>query len=531
MTAKLRVFVSSVQKELEDERLIVQNLVNTDMFLSAHCVPVLYEFEPASPDKALEGCLKALDICHIYLLIVAIQYGSLVGDLSITHAEYRRAKAKKLPVLAFIRGDRTLKREVGTDALLKELDADGPKYKRFGNVIELQKEVRAALVKLLKDRHGISPSSDENEIALQTIEATSAFESQPLKRIHWTELDHTVARHLVAAADDKNPDKLSDADLLSGASLRGLIWQDSSSGEHYATAAGIVLLAKDPSAVFPQSRIAANAYGGTEKGEPIDRRDIRQPLPRAIQETIDFLIRNMRHTQTVRGFARVEVDEYPYEALREAIINAVAHRDYEIRGASIRIEKYADRISILSPGLPPPPLTLAKLRSLKYLPCSRNPNIARALSYFERIEEQGDGLRRMVTATKDMGLPAPEFSINDGHFSVVFTGPGKSLAKLNSQQARPIFAVEPSVIDTLTANQKTIMRELLKNRQVQVPKLAVRLKVTEQAIRKDMAKLQKMRLIEKRGSARATYYVLNEAVKITPPGGALVITGETPIKS
>ena len=134
MTAKLRVFVSSVQKELEDERLIVQNLVNTDMFLSAHCVPVLYEFEPASPDKALEGCLKALDICHIYLLIVAIQYGSLVGDLSITHAEYRRAKAKKLPVLAFIRGDRTLKREVGTDALLKELDADGPKYKRFGNV-------------------------------------------------------------------------------------------------------------------------------------------------------------------------------------------------------------------------------------------------------------------------------------------------------------------------------------------------------------------------------------------------------------
>ena len=363
MTAKLRVFVSSVQKELEDERLIVQNLVNTDMFLSAHCVPVLYEFEPASPDKALEGCLKALDICHIYLLIVAVQYGNLVGDLSITHAEYRRAKAKKLPVLAFIRGDRSLKREVGTDALLKELDADGSKYKRFGNVIELQKEVRAALVKLLKDRHGISPSSDENEIALQTIEATSAFESQPLKRIRWAELDHSVARHLVAAADDKNPDKLSDADLLSGASLRGLIWQDSSSGEHYATAAGIVLLAKDPSAVFPQSRIAANAYGGTEKGEPIDRRDIRQPLPRAIQETIDFLIRNMRHTQTVRGFARVEVDEYPYEALREAIINAVAHRDYEIRGASIRIEKYADRISILSPGLPPPPLTLAKLRS------------------------------------------------------------------------------------------------------------------------------------------------------------------------
>jgi len=59
MTASRRVFVSSVQKELEDERLIVQNLVNTDPFLAAHCVPVLYELEPASPEKALDGCLRS----------------------------------------------------------------------------------------------------------------------------------------------------------------------------------------------------------------------------------------------------------------------------------------------------------------------------------------------------------------------------------------------------------------------------------------------------------------------------------------
>ena len=91
MTATLRVFVSSVQKELEDERLIVQNLVSTDLFLSAHCVPVLYEFEPASADKALEGCLKSLDACHVYLLIVGVQYGTPVDKMSITHAEYRRA--------------------------------------------------------------------------------------------------------------------------------------------------------------------------------------------------------------------------------------------------------------------------------------------------------------------------------------------------------------------------------------------------------------------------------------------------------
>ena len=140
MSQKLNVFVSSVQKGLEDERVIVQNLLNTDAFLSAHCFPVLYEFEPASPDKAMEGCIKCLDACQVYLLIIASQYGSLVGDISITHAEYRRAKQRKLPVLAFIKGDRSIKREIGTDGLLKEVEADGLKYKRFGSVIELRKK-------------------------------------------------------------------------------------------------------------------------------------------------------------------------------------------------------------------------------------------------------------------------------------------------------------------------------------------------------------------------------------------------------
>ena len=114
MTAKLRVFVSSVQKELEDERLIVQNLVNTDPFLAVHCVPVLYELEPASPTKALGGCLESLDGCQVYLLIVGVRYGTPAGELSITHAEYRRAKERKLPVLAFIKGDRRVVREEGT---------------------------------------------------------------------------------------------------------------------------------------------------------------------------------------------------------------------------------------------------------------------------------------------------------------------------------------------------------------------------------------------------------------------------------
>lgn len=371
---KLRVFISSVQKELEDERLIVQNLLNTDSFLSTHCVPVLDECEPASPDKALEGCLKVLDGCQVYVLVVAAQYGARIGELSITHVEYRRAKDLGLPVLAFIKGDRGVKREEGTEALLGEIDTDGFKYKRFGNVIELQKEVRAALLKLLKERFGITPSSEEDQIARQTIEATSAFESQPLKRIAWKDLDQEVARRLVAAAEGIRPEKLRDSDLLSGVSLRGLVWRDAESGEHQATAAGIVLLARDPSAVFPQCRILADAYRSTEPdGDPRDHEDIRGPMPLAIERAVAFIDRNTRHPMRVVGLNRVRLDEYPVEGLREALVNAVAHRQYEDAGRKIMLEVFADRVIVSSPGLPPAPVTIAKLRSGKYRPCSRNP--------------------------------------------------------------------------------------------------------------------------------------------------------------
>lgn len=200
MSRELRVFVSSVQKELEDERLIVHNLLTTDPFLSAHCTPVLFELEPASPEKAIEQCLQVLDTCDAAVLMVAVEYGALVGSVSITHAEYRRAKERNLPILAFIKGDRRLKRDEGTDRLLADLEADGLKYKRFGNVIELQKEVRAALARLLRDRFRVAPSSDENEIADQTIEATSPFESQTLTGLRWVDLDHEVMRRLVMAA-------------------------------------------------------------------------------------------------------------------------------------------------------------------------------------------------------------------------------------------------------------------------------------------------------------------------------------------
>jgi ATP-dependent DNA helicase RecG len=506
MSTNLQVFVSSVQKELEDERLIVQNLLNTDAFLSAHCVPVLYEFEPASPDTATEGCLKALDGCQVYLLIVGIQYGTRVGKLSITHTEYRRSKERKLPILAFIKGERITKREEGTDALIHELDSDGLKYKRFGNVIELQKEVRAALVKLLKDQFGIAPSSDENEIAKQTIEATSPFESQPLERIRWEDLDHRVATHLVGTAESRKPEDLSEEDLLSGILIRGLVWRQPESGRYYATAAGIVLLAKDPSVIFPQCRILADAFRGTEPdGDPRDHDDITGPMPTVIDRAVAFVDRNTRHPMKVVGLNRIRLDEYPVEALREALVNAVAHRRYEDAGRKIMLEVFSDRVVISSPGLPPAPITIASLRKGKYRPCSRNPVLAQCLSYFHRIEERGSGFRRMRDQMLDHGLEKPVIGTDTGYFQVIFPGPGDDIDRIRVPEAR--LLVTPAVEAQLNERQKRMVLLLVQGDELTSRRCEEDFHVTRDTTARDFKLLIELGVARKQGKGRSTRYV------------------------
>jgi predicted HTH transcriptional regulator len=507
----LRVFVSSVQRELEDERVTVQNLINTDSFLLKHCLSVLYEYEPASPDKALEGCLKSLDACDVYLLIVGSEYGSLVGDISITHAEYRRAKETRLPVLAFIKGDRRAKREDGTQELLKELDGDGFKYKRFGNVIELQKEVRSALVRLLEERFSIAPSSDEDQIAAQTIEATSSFETKLFPQVLWKHLDHDLARKLLAAAEKRAPEQIEAAELQAGASLRGLISLDADTGQYQATGAGMVLLAKDPSAALPQCRILCDAYPGTEPGSSSsDHEDIRVPAPQAVERAIAFVRRNTRHPMRVVGLNRVTLDEYPVEALREALVNAVAHRRYEDAGRKVMVEVFADRVVISSPGLPPSPITLASLRRGNYRPCSRNPVLAQCLSYFHRLEERGSGFRRMRQSMRDHGLEAPLLGSLDGYFEVIFKGPGNDLDRLTVPTSA--LLVTPAIEAQLSERQKKIMAQAVREGSVTTGWCIKELGVVRDTAHRDLVGLTEFGLLEAQGAGRSAKYV--------PKGGA-----------
>ena len=507
--SKLRIFVSSVQKELENERQAVLSLVSTDPFLQQHCEVVLYELEPAFPEKSLEGCLNTLDTCAVYLTIIWKEYGHIVDALSITHHEYQHAKKRKLPIFIYVKGPSELKREDGVNELLKEIRKDDLKYKRFNIFIDLQHEIRSSLLKFLKSERGVSPSSDENETAEQTIDATSDFEIQKVQRMTWDYLNIDLARKFVAIAEMKSETKINKKEILQNLLLRGLFWKDAASEEYYATAAGTLLFAKDPSVVFPQCRIMVDAYSGTEvDNKPLDHDDIRASLPVAIEQAIAFINKNTRHPIRIVGLNRITLDEYPVEALREALVNAIAHRDYNDGSRKIIVEKFADRIVISSPGRLPHPLTIKKLQTGKYKPCSRNPIIAQCLSYFHRIEERGSGFRRMKAQMLDHGLDQPLLGTDSGYFQVIFQGPGDDLDKLRLPAGIIGQEIVPSLEQQLSDRQKKIMAEALKTGSVTTKWCIQELKVVRDTAYRDLQGLVKLNLLVPKGSGRSAMYIL-----------------------
>jgi ATP-dependent DNA helicase RecG len=262
--------------------------------------------------------------------------------------------------------------------------------------------------------------------------------------------------------------------------------------------------------VFPQCRILADAYRGSEPdGAPLDHEDIRGPMPVSIDRAVTFIQRNTRHPIRVIGLNRVHLDEYPVEALREALVNAVAHRQYEDAGRKVILEVFADRVVISSPGLPPAPITLANLRKGKYRPCSRNPLLAQSLSYFHRIEERGSGFRRMRDQMLDHGLDQPLIATDTGYFLVTFPGSGNDLDRIRVPEAR--LQVTPAVEASLNERQKKILAHTLETGSVSTKWCMEALGVARDTAHRDLVGLVELNLLVRKGSGRAVAYSLAES--------------------
>ncbi|MEJ2209554.1 MAG: ATP-binding protein [Anaerolineae bacterium] len=265
------------------------------------------------------------------------------------------------------------------------------------------------------------------------------------------------------------------------------------------TYAGLLLFGREPQRWVPSAEILVARYGGRTMADEFVKEQVQGTLPEQIRQAEAFVTSNMRRGVRLLGLERVEETEYPGEAVREAIVNAVAHRDYQVRGDEIRVLMFADRIEFYSPGRLPGHVTVDNLVRERY---SRNETIVQILSDMGFIERLGYGIDRMIRLMAEARLPEPRFQETAAGFQVTLAGQGQALVSQEADVLRwrhlGLNERQQAALGYLVEQGRITNREY----QELCPD------VSPETIRRDLVDLVSKNLLLKIGEKRATYYIL-----------------------
>ncbi len=199
----------------------------------------------------------------------------------------------------------------------------------------------------------------------------------------------------------------------------------------YTSVVGLLLFGNNPNRRLPQAGITATAFKGTQKDYNINEREfIHGPLVPyvnkdkhilnygVIDEAVNFVRRNMGSIAWLDGARRIQKKAYPIEAIREAITNAVMHRDYSREGTDIEVSIYDDRVEVISPGGLPNGVTIEKIKE-GVVRVARNEILKNILRDYDYAEHLGMGVRdKMIQSMINHGSSPPEFVDEEDRFKV-----------------------------------------------------------------------------------------------------------------
>lgn len=266
-----------------------------------------------------------------------------------------------------------------------------------------------------------------------------------------------------------------------------------------ATVSGILLFSEYPQHWLPQSSVVfAKFVGKTPRGENglagyTRREELTGPLPRLIENAWNLIWSEMAVSAVVKGLEREETYEYPQFAVREAIVNAICHRDYRLKGRRIEIRMYSDRLEVISPGGLPGFITVENIVDEHF---SRNPRIVNGLFQWGYIEELGLGIDRMMEVMAQAGHKPPYFDARPYSFAVTLFNererqkPPEWSRNTNHRQARALQYIRDH--GSITNRE---YRALCQG-------------VSAETLRLDLADMVEQGILLKVGSKKGTYYIL-----------------------
>ncbi len=265
------------------------------------------------------------------------------------------------------------------------------------------------------------------------------------------------------------------------------------------TMSGVLLFSEYPQQWLPQSSVVFVKFvGKSPRGENglagyTRREELTGPLPRLIESAWNLIWSEMAVSAVVKGLEREETTEYPQFAVREAIVNAVCHRDYRLKGRRIEIRMYSDRLEVISPGGLPGFITVENIKDEHF---SRNPRIVNGLFQWGYIEELGLGIDRMIEVMEKAGHKPPSFDARPYSFAV-------TLFNQREQQEIPKWVKntnhrQAKALEYIRTNGSITNREYRSLCQG----------VSAETLRLDLADMVDKGILVKLGSKKGTYYIL-----------------------
>jgi ATP-dependent DNA helicase RecG len=294
--------------------------------------------------------------------------------------------------------------------------------------------------------------------------------------------------------------KISDV-LEREAILKNLNCAGISGGKFCFTNAGALFFrVNDEDILFRHAGILCALYKGTDKAYILDAKELNGDIVSNVDDAIVFLKKHLRVSYKIEGLRRENILELPEDALREAVVNAVCHRDYFEKGARVMVEIFDDRVDIVSPGGVCKGITSENFGTVSI---TRNSTIASMFYRIHYIEQMGTGIGRMRDATRKANVAAPEFKFS-GFFKVTFkrNDPGTPIGRQS--------VVNRSLSVAPTDRKRSVTLFLEENGQGRVADFINVVGLSDGRVRTLLREMVRDGSIEKVGNNRYAYYVLKE---------------------
>lgn len=267
----------------------------------------------------------------------------------------------------------------------------------------------------------------------------------------------------------------------------------------YLTNAAMLLFSKDPERYQLGAFIKIGYF--ENDADLLYQDEIHGSLLEQVDKAIEVIyLKYMRAKIRYEGIRRIERYFVPEEALREALLNAVCHKQYQ-SGIPVQVSVYEDRLYVANIGSLPEDWTYEKLMQ-KHASKPFNPNIASVFYYAGFIESWGRGIEKICSALKADNLPMPEYTVNPGDIMIKFTGPEDRIIRVTDR-------VTDKVTDKVTEKERALLRLLDEDPGYTSAQLVDKLAVSRKTLALIIKSLKEKGIIERIGSDRKGYWKIN----------------------